>query len=287
MKIEIYGEGDKEIIDRIKEFAKRLDIKADKIYLCFAENQEDVRKYYEKFSKFEELGELDEGEKEVYEKISSIPIAGGFLPKDRRKPNVPPVILMIREIADEDTLLDEVAHLKEEESGWRELNVNSLKEAISFSSWKPYELFFLHRVSSYISNFFADEIKCKYGYSDLVYREKRHELENIRKGNIPSKEEIKSKIKNGKLDLKPVEVGLSVSFGTSLPPSFSGDKDQFENELEKLISPLIEKISQSVSYKELKSTVKYIRFPPTKSNLDLAYAKFYNIFDEFLYEVID
>ncbi len=50
MKIEVYSEGDKEIIGRIGEFAKKLDIKAEKIYLCFAENQEDVKKHYERFS---------------------------------------------------------------------------------------------------------------------------------------------------------------------------------------------------------------------------------------------
>jgi len=269
MKIETFGRNNEETLKKVKELAKKLDIKTREVYLCFARNEKDARRYYEKFSGLE-TENLDEQDRKVYEKIISIPITGGFLPKDRRKPNLPPVILVIKQFADEETLLDEIAHLKEEEMGWRELNIDSLKEAINFSSQEPYELFFLHRVSSYISNFFADEIKCQYGCSSLLYSYRKNEFEEIKKyikkqRIIPSKKEIK---KYNQLDLRPIEAGLSASFGTTLPSSFSGNKEKLEKELEDLIYPIIDRVSSSVNYRKLKSTIKSIKIPPTKTNLD-------------------
>ncbi len=291
MKIKSFGnfpgnaEENISIINQIEAYAKTLELKATELYLVFAKNQDDIRKYYEMFSTITPES-LSENDSQVYESMISSPIAGGYIPKCIRKDEIPPTVLItvesIEDINDR-TILDELTHTKEDEIGWYDKEIEALvatDEGFCIFNWDSY---ILQRIRHNISNYISDEIGCRYNHSDLIFQYIKKDLEAAAKAI----DDPAIKIKFSEKSIYPIEMAIHLSFKSTLPPGYHGDNATDENLLDTIVSPITECLPDSIDYNKIKSAVHSITFPPRKENLELCYGKIFVIYNDFLDSILD
>ncbi|MCK4927056.1 MAG: hypothetical protein KAS11_01190 [Candidatus Aenigmarchaeota archaeon] len=291
MKIKGFGnppgtiEDNISIINQIETYAKTLELKETELYLVFANNQDEIRKYYEMFSTITPES-LSEHDSQIYESMMNSPIAGGYIPKCIRKDEIPPTVLItvesVEDIKDR-TVLDELTHIKEDELGWYDKEIEALFETdkgFCISNWDSY---ILQRIRHNISNYISDEIGCRCNYSNLIFQYKKNDLEAAAKTiDAPV---IKKKF--SEKSLYPIEIAIHLSFKSALPPSYHGDNVSDEKELDKIISPIVKHLPDTIDNIKLKDAVHSIKIPPKKDNLILCYARVFDIYNLFLDSIFD
>lgn len=272
-KIRVIGNPGKHDVEIMKvqlaEYLVKLGLSPEEIYLIFIADAKQLKKMFQDFTK---IGIEDRGEQMLSVILEALSIqfqVTGYIPKKIRKEGVPPIIIIRKDsnIISKLSLLDEIAHMKEDENGWMEI----VKKAVGLLS-KDYgygrfleiqKTPLVLETTTRIEDFFSGEMMCQYGlFSEIV--EFKQELLNEWVEDSPPEAKLKHFQKSILKSWKFYRA-MSATFSTSLPPAYP----QKENgkKLEEMIINYIRQMEMEVEYRKIKSIVSQLKSPPEVNNV--------------------
>lgn len=267
-KIKIIGDPGKHNVAAIEKWIKkyldRFNLSFEEIYVAFIKNARHLLTVYRKFQ--QGFWGIDSEKALLVAKIHFTQLKEtAYIYEKHRKANIPPIILVKRTgVAEENGILDEVTHIKEEKEGWCQIKEEALvllledserllmfqgKEAIAF----PLEL------RNMINDFFADEMMCRYDLNHMVLKESQKELKKWI--------EIYSSIKGKSTTSRIYKFFLITAaiFQIILPPSYPQKDD--EKMLEETIINYIREMSMEKEYRQIKSAISRLENQPRVANI--------------------
>jgi len=280
LKIKIIGNPGKQPVETLKvwleESLKKFNLLYPEVWLIFIKNAKQIEKISQKYEKG--VKNLSQAEKSLIAKAKFAYLRKAiYIPKYSREKGIPPIILITRkegEISEYD-ILDETAHIAEDEHGWNKIKSEAFEillrdyqglwitpgEFFSFFPWLNMQFF----------DFFSNEMMCQYGLITEVFRLREEKLNHWIK-QYPLKKKI-SKIEYfGTI--------MAVVFRTTLPPSYS--QKEGEEKLEKIVIDHIRQMGMEELYREIKTIVSGLESPPKVANIYQCGAKIIELAQEFL-----
>jgi hypothetical protein len=276
-KIKIIGNPGKQNVDALKKWLekslKKFNLFPQEIYFIFIKDIQQLERIYRRFTNiFETLGSR---ESLLTKAIIFDQQCTALIPKNRRKKkNIPIILIKQNSKISESDLLDEVAHLKEEEINWQKTKIDALNLLIEDCGeiWDtPRWLSFFLRLKSEIFDFFSSELICQHRLVNEVLSEKRRILNIWLKEFFPYAQESR---------IDDFNIVMTAAFGTTLPPSYPQKED--EEKLEKMVINHIYQIGMEPLYRKVKSIVAKLESPPNVVNIYKVGSEIIELAQEFL-----
>jgi hypothetical protein len=272
-KIKIIGDPGQSDLETIKtwleEYLKNFNLDCQ-IYLAFIENIEQYKRIIYKYGKLPNLFPKDL--QSLIELGFNLIRSVGLLHEKMRKPGVPPIILIRKNSKVlKIHILDEIAHIKEDVEGWNEIKLEALN-LLSQDFRSPENQVLLRCFGTYIIDFFANEMKCRYGLNKEVFEDTKIKLSDWIENLFPLKGESK---------ICDFSLVLAAVFFTTLPPSYPSRK-QAEEELERMVIYYIKEMSMDSIYWKVKSIVSKLNSTPRIANIYEIGSEIIELAQEFL-----
>jgi hypothetical protein len=272
-KIKIIGDPGQSNLETIKswveEYLKKFNLDCQ-IYLAFIENIEQYKRIIYKYGKLPNLFPKDL--QSLIELGFNLIRSVGLLHEKMRKPGVPPIILIRKNSKVlKIHILDEIAHIKEDLEGWSKIKLEALN--LLFQDFiSPKNQALLHCFRIHIIDFFANEMKCRYGLNKEVFEDAKVKLNDLIENFFPLKGESK---------IGDFTLVLAASFLTTLPPSYPSRR-QDEEELEKMIIDYIQEMLMDSIYWKIKSILSKLNSTPGIANIYEIGSEIIELAQEFL-----
>jgi len=278
IKIKIIGDPGQHNVGLIKMWLenslKKLNVFPTEVYLAFIKNIQQIEMIYRRFTKtFENLSFLESSivKEMVFVQLRST----AYIPKQQRRKGKPPIILIKQDSRiSENDLLDEVAHIKEEENGWDKIKVDALTlfaEDYGVTLETPTWLCFSLRLKAEIFDFFSSELMCQYGLANELFFEKQRILNIWIREFFPYKGESK---------IQDFNIIMIAAFHVTLPPSYPRKED--ERKLKEMIINYVHSMSMEPLYQKIKSIVSKLESPPKVANIYKCSAEIIKLAQDFL-----
>jgi len=279
-KIKIIGDPGKQPVETIKMWLevalKKFNLLDQQVYLFFIENPEQLKEILQRYTRIIERFSLRGrklGAKMFFEHVLQ---TIGYIDESDRQNGVPPIIL-IKKNAEifEDDFLDEVAHVREDKNGWIKIELEAFE--LLFKDYKGIwdistEWWLFRSLKDKIADFFSSQTISQYGLIKEVFKERERKLNYWVKEHLPKRKGI---LKGEDFDL-----GMTVAFWTTLPPSYPQKED--EENLEKIVINHISQMGMEPKYRKIKAIVSQLESPPKVANIYKCGAEIIELALEFL-----
>ncbi len=276
-KITIIGNPGKQPIEILKAWIEKylamLNLQKSELWLMFVGNSREMDALLKKYT---DAINFPSDKRQFSAKIMFAELQSTcYFDKDQRQSKVPPLIAIKRScVVSEMVLLDELAHLKEDEQGWlrikREANKLLVQDHAQFFDNPEWAIFLLWLINIF-NDFFSSEMMHQCNLIDELIKERKEKIDySIRK--------YLSMKKFAKIDRLTFSTALA--FWTAFPINLS-EKEEIK-ELERKIFACIQQISMETEYQKIQSVVSQLKIPPTLNNIYNCGAKIIELAQDFL-----
>ncbi|MFQ6049649.1 MAG: hypothetical protein ACE5J0_01235 [Candidatus Paceibacterales bacterium] len=246
----------------LRDSLRKFNLSYPVIYLAFIKNIQQLKRVFRRYIK--EFEKLSSEEKSSLIEITFETFQGSaaaYIGKEALKESTPLILIKTPGEISEFQILDEIAHMREDEDGWHEIKVTAMELLFEdFGAVFGISAALLSlsiELKLHLFDFFSSEMMSKYKLNNEAFESNNIRLNYWIKNLFPQRGE--SKFKDFQLISKAV-------FWTTLPPSYPTRKED-EEKLEKIIINYLHEMSKESEYHKMKSIVLQLTSPPEVNNI--------------------